>query len=135
MRDVPIVEYAQQIGKNTAEFTVTDMCNFSKWWMKQQPRKDLTNMAKKHNVAAFQNAQMSRLPVTALEQELDDKQEEMIAESDAIVCEVGFTQEDIDAVVWGLNELLTTYDFEGNDMGERLQGLYDNLEGLATKGE
>jgi len=34
----PIVEYARLIDKNTADFTVTDMGKFMKWYMLQKPK-------------------------------------------------------------------------------------------------
>lgn len=138
-RPFPLIEFAQSIGKNTAELTVNDLGKFMKEWIKQKPRKDLLNMSKRYNTQAFQAAQMSRLPADRTAEDIEEEVvevEEMTTEAEGeVVCEVGFTQEDIDAVVWALNEVLTTYDFEGNDMGERLQALFDNLEGLRTQGE
>jgi len=37
----PLVQFAQKIGKNTADLTVNDLVAYMKWWLKQPIRKDI----------------------------------------------------------------------------------------------
>ena len=137
-RPLPLIEYAQSIQKNTADLTVNDLTAFMKGWMKQQPRKDILNMAGKYKIGQFQSAQRSRLPKDLTEEEctvVDIKlEEDGTVTGEEVVADIGLTQADVDALVWGINELMTTYDFEGNKMGETLQSLLSSLKELATKG-
>lgn len=120
-RPFPIIEYARQIGKNTAEFTASDLSRFMRWWMKQPMREDL--MKKYVSEQDFRIAQ----------QESQEAEQEVEGEVDnnEVIAELGLTRKDVDALIWGLNELLRTYDFhEWSVTGESLQGIKEALEGV-----
>lgn len=131
-RPFPIVEYARKIGKNTAEFTAVDLSNFMKWWMKQPLRKDLVmkNTFKQQGVITgrktFQT--MEEAGIEEVE-ELTEEHEAEEAASNEVVVELGLTKKDIQALVWGLGELLNTYDFhEFSEVGESLTNLKTSLD-------
>lgn len=141
-RPFPIVEYARKIGKSTADFTAIDFVNFMKWWMKQPIRKDLIMVdfnkhLKKNGFEASQQKKHGKFPVDQEmvdESEVEEMTEEMMqdeADSTEVVCELGLTKKDVQALVWGLNELLTTYDFhEWSEVGETLTNLKEALDGV-----
>ena len=128
----PIIEYAHKIGKNTAEFTASDMSRYTAWWIKQPVREDL--MSKKSG--SYNKAMESRC--IDIEQ-IDDGEVQELAEqvvSDEIVADMGLTQIEVDALSWGITELLRTYDFsEMLEVGEALTKLGQELEPLMTKEE
>ena len=129
----PIIEYAHKIGKNTAEFTASDMSRYTAWWIKQPVREDL--MSKKSG--SYNKAMESRIPVDV--EQIDDGEVQELAEqvvSDEIVADMGLTQIEVDALSWGITELLRTYDFsEMLEVGEALTKLGQELEPLMTKEE
>ena len=144
-RPFPIVEYAHKIGKNTKDFTANDMVQFTKWWLKQATRKDILAMSsfkqegartrrmegKKGTLIEFQKRYCAPADIEQIDpseaQELAEKQEQ----EQEVVCEIGLTQEDVDALVWGLNELITTYDFsEHEEVGTTLGNLLEALKGV-----
>ena len=133
MKLYPIVEYAHKIGKNTAEFTASDMSRYTAWWIKQPVREDL--MSKKSG--SYNKAMESRIPVDV--EQIDDGEVQELAEqvvSDEIVADMGLTQVEVDALSWGITELLGTYDFsEMLEVGEALTKLGQELEPLMTKEE
>ena len=146
-RAYPIVEYAQQIGKNTAELTVNDLCAFMKWWMKQKPRKDLLEgtdeQRKQYNkdVAAmkkFRAAQQSRLPVNLNDQELidDGMAVEMQLRVDEegkceeIVCSMELTALDVKALLFAIARVCADYEMAGHEFEPSLQSLQEGLEGV-----
>lgn len=123
-RPFPIIEYAQKIKKNTKDFTANDMVQFTRWWMKQPVRKDILAMS------SFKQsgAQTGRMKdqVGALK-EVSKSVEPVIQESE-VICEIGLTKADVKALLWGLNELITTYDFsEHENVGETLTALHEVL--------
>ena len=129
----PIIEYSHIINKNTAEFTLKDFAGFMKWWIKQPVREDL--MSKKSG--SYNKAMESRIPVDV--EQIDDGEVQELAEqvvSDEIVADMGLTQIEVDALSWGIGELLGTYDFsEMLEVGEALTKLGQELEPLMTKEE
>lgn len=127
----PIVEYAHKIGKNTAEFTASDMSRYTAWWIKQPVREDLMSKKSKGYNAAMRS-QLSGIPEKYLEQP-DEGVIERVAQ-DEIVADMGLTQIEVDALSWGITELLETYDFsEMLEVGEALIKLGQELESLTTK--
>jgi hypothetical protein len=124
----PMVEYAHKIGKNTADFTTSDMVNFTKWWMKQPLSKEFI-MSTKNN--KYNQAVKSRVPVD-VEQVDDSVVEELVEESQQeqeVVVEIGLTQQDINALLWGLETLLAEYDFsEMQEVEESLSSLSEALQ-------
>lgn len=145
IRPFPIIEYARKIGKNTAEFTAIDFVKFMKWWMKQPIRKDLAMVDfKKHlkkNESDWRNNMndkaKNKFPVDQEmvdESEVEEMTEEMMQEqtdSTEVVCELGLTKKDVQALVWGLGELLSTYNFsESLEIGETLANLKEALDGV-----
>ena len=124
----PIIEYSHMIEKNTAEFTLKDFAGFMKWWMKQKPREDL--MSKKSG--SYTKAMESR----TVELTTEDIETVVIKQEAEIVADMGLTQTDIDALSWGITELLGAYDFsEMLEVGDALTKLGQELESLTTKGE
>ena len=128
-RPYPIVEYAHKLKKSTAEFTTTDLVAFTKWWIKQPDREDLLAMSKK-----YKDAQTNRL-AGKLSSELE-AQEEFEADlnveeaANEVVCEMGLSQLDVDALKWGLGVLFADYALEGTEFEAPLSGLKESLEGL-----
>lgn len=147
-RPSPIVEYARKIGKNTAEFTASDMANFVSWWMKQPIRKDLTMGLKitKNGFEKFQQKKHGSTPTdieqveeSEVEELIEEEQEEQVEETE-VVCELGLTKNDVRALEWALAEVLEKYDFhEWSQTGEALEGIKKVLEefseGAQAEGE
>lgn len=99
--------------------------------------KDVETIVIKNN-KKYASEQDYRLSVQDQEQVDDGEAQEALEEaqqeevdSTEVIAELGLTRKDVDALSWGLKELLTTYDFhEWSDVGERLQGIKDVLEGV-----
>jgi hypothetical protein len=156
-RPFPLIEYAQKIGKNTADFTVKDMINFTKEWVRQEIREDLVKMTPEQreeynrdivnmkqwrgeqgmskNSQKMKDAATSRLSVNLNDQELIDDgmaieaQEESEQENE-VVCEIGLTKTDIEALLWALHEIFENYDLTGTVHDLALKGLQEALEGV-----
>lgn len=127
----PIVVYAQKIGKNTAELTTMDMVNFTKWWIKQQPRKDVLNMAKKYTTKSFQAAQTSRLAEQGIESPINDGQEEIIVHEEEIVCTMELTKVDVAALLFSIHRTFADYKMnEDHEYTASLKSLQEGLEGV-----
>jgi hypothetical protein len=163
----PLVEFAHTIGKNTQELTTNDMVNFMKWWMKQpdkieredailqqlgrvkeihnqsQTEKKENKMSKKHNLAAFQNAQRSRLsPEHVQEIEQDqiaaelgegsevDEQEVVLEQAGENIANMELTRLDVDALLFAINTIFSDYDMTGHDYEASLLSLKEGLDGL-----
>jgi len=137
-RVAPIVEYARKIGKNTSEWTATDMSKFVSWWMKQPMREDLIVMAKRHNLAAFQAAQRSRLnsdQVADIEQVddsvVEEMQEEVMSFENETVCTMELTRTDVEALLFCIGRTFEDYEMEENHPHTvSLLGLKEGLEGV-----
>lgn len=129
----PIIEYAQKLGKNTSELTTSDMVNFMKWWMKQQPRKDILAMPKSYTTKKYEDANTGRLAEQGIESPINNGEEEIVIHTDEVVVEMGLTQADINAVVWALSAVINDYDLEESPYWKPLTDLYDNLVGLRTE--
>ena len=120
-RPYPLIEFARSIQKNTAEFTLADFAKFMKWWMKQPQRKDLLTMSKKYT-----DAMKSRVPVNVEQQEHGDVDAVV-----AVVAELQLTQTDVDALLWGITQLLEQYDFSQMiEIGVSLVSMKEGLEGV-----
>jgi hypothetical protein len=132
----PLVEYAQKIGKNTAELTANDMAKFTVWWMAQQPRKDILAMAKSYTTKKYQDAQTSRLAEQGIESPINDGEEEIVIHNEnEIVCTMELTQRDVEALKWALKCVLVDYSFEDakNSIIETsLKSLLEGVEGVET---
>jgi hypothetical protein len=131
-RPFPLIEYAQKIGKNTAELTAVDMTKFMKWYMMQPQRKDLLIMAKSYTTKKFEEAQTSRLAEQGIESPINNGEEEIVLHGEKwveeIVCEMGLTRKDVDALIWGIKQLFS--DYELGEMGVSLSQLLEALEGV-----
>ena len=128
-RPFPIVEYAHKIGKNTKDFTANDMVQFTRWWLKQATRKDILAMETQKTFLTKSNQTFKQFK----EKYVGPVEEEAVVENQEqeVVCEIGLTQEDVDALTWGLNELITTYDFsEHEEVGTILENLLEALKGV-----
>ena len=112
-RPAPIIEYAHKINKNTAEFTVNDLVAFMKWWTKQPVRKDILTMRSEY---------MQKNKKTEVKQVAQAEPE--------VVCEMGLTQADIDALKWALNEIFQNYELLGTTYEKPLTELNENLNSL-----
>ena len=154
----PIIEYSHIINKNTAEFTLKDFAGFMKWWMKQPGKtimegtpqqqetyyKDVAAMKQWRKEEAmsknnkYKDAMNSRLPnefkpidigELVSDLEISEKEQEIVAD-------MTLTQQDVDALAWGLGQLLDMFDYsEMPEVGNSLLRLETDLEPLATKGE
>lgn len=144
----PLVEYARKIGKNTADMTAYDMAKFTKWWIQQKPRKELLDMGRKIVAKAKQNEQVNGAKILRNKKEevveMDEVEEmETIEESEGEtveeqepVCEIGLTQQDVDALVWAVSTVLGEYDFsEMLEVQEALTGIQTALGEYATNEE
>ena len=124
----PIIEYAHSINKNTAEFTLKDFAGYMKWWMKQPVREDLMNKKS----GSYNRAMESRALV-----ELTTYDIETVIIGDEIVADMGLTQTEVDALSWGITQLLGIFDFGDDEemlrIGEALTKLGGELEPLTTK--
>lgn len=120
----PIVEYARLIGKNTAEFTASDMSRFMDWCLAKHKKG-----GKKMNYEQWKNNKKNQPSKTVqIEEEVEVQDQE---EQQEIVCEFGLTAGDVEALKWGLTELLTAYDFsELEDIGSSLQSIKEVLDGI-----
>ena len=102
MDKYPIVEYSHMIGKNTADFTVTDLVKFTKWWVSLEIKEE-NKMSQKN-----------------------------VEQGDEVVAELGLTQVDIDGLKWGLKTLLEGYDFsEMPEVEVSLTGILEAINGGA----
>ena len=133
VRPYPIVEYAHLIHKNTAEFTVKDLAGFMRWWVGQPERKDLLNMSRKYDAAM--KSRLTSEQVADIEQADDAIAEDMLQQMGEdecqIICEMGLTQVDIDALLWALNVVNGEYALLIDDpMGNSLLNLKESLEAL-----
>ena len=138
-----IIAYAHKINKNTAEFTVKDLCAFMKEWMRQPTKqeiakmtpaqraeynKDLANMKKwreEEIIAKKKKEEMMKNTEVA--------QDEVGAEEAEIVVEMGLTQEDINAFVWALKQVIDNYDLTGSLYEKPIMDIHDNLQELVTE--
>lgn len=128
----PIIQYSHIINKNTAEFTLKDFAGYMKWWMKQPVREDIVRKQQ-----SYKAAMQSRVPVDI--EQIDDGVAQELSEevvSDEIVADMGLTQQDIDALAWGIRQLLEMFDFsELPEHEQSLTKLGNELEPLVIKGE
>ena len=149
MEPYPIIEYAHKIGKNTTEFTLKDFAGFMKWWLKlpiwrglvegtpeqkEQYKRDLEAMNKwRKDETVNKNQKYQQAMQSRCIQPPDEVVEEVESE---IVAELGLTQQDVDALAWGIKTLLETFDFsELSEVEESLTNLGQALESLVTQGE
>jgi len=133
-RPYPIVEYAQKIQKNTAEFTLKDFAGYMKWWLKQQPRKDLINMKSnyKQDLAAMQKYRKEQAEATEVEVDIiqDEEAEETEEVSEDVVCTMGLTKEDVTALLFAISRVFEDYEMSGHKYGASLAGIKEGLEGV-----
>jgi UDP-N-acetyl-D-mannosaminuronate dehydrogenase len=138
-----IIAYAHKINKNTAEFTVKDLCAFMKEWMRPPTKqeiakmnpaqraeynKDLANMKKwreEETIAKKKKEDMMKNTEVA--------QDEVGVEEAEIVVEMGLVQADVNALVWALQQIYENYELEGTVHDEPLKGLYSGLKDLAEE--
>ena len=145
MRPFPLIEYAQKIQKNTAEFTLKDFAGYMKWWLKQQPRKDLINMKSnyKQDLAAMQKYRKEQAEATEngirrrrlyepVEVDIiqDEEAEETEEVSEDVVCTMGLTKEDVTALLFAISRVFEDYEMSGHKYGASLAGIKEGLEGV-----
>lgn len=127
----PIVEYAHKIGKNTAEFTAKDMAAFMKWWMDQPNKENVIMAIKKQQTRAAQVVkQLNDENVEEVIEEMALEELEEEAQEQEAVCSMDLTQADVDALKWGISQLLNDYDLAEHVHGASLGGLLEGLEGV-----
>ena len=128
----PIIEYSHIINKNTAEFTLKDFAGYMKWWMNQPTREDIVGRKSVKYNAAMQ----SRIPVDV--EQIDGEVQELVEQvvNDEIIADMTLTQQDVDALVWGLGQLGELFDYsEMPEVETSLTKLSQDLAPLATKYE
>jgi len=158
VRDYPLVEYAQKIGKNTAELTTSDMSKFTKEWMKQPVRKDLIAVTPEQRtqynkdvvaMSKYRDAQTGRLAGKQLDDELVGDSEIMnyvseedqdrindgveivsIVSGDGAICSMELTKADVIALQWALSKIFEDYDLTNSEMEAPLKSLLEGLEGV-----
>ena len=130
----PIIEYSHMIEKNTAEFTLKDFAGFMKWWMKQPVREDL--MSKK---SGSYNKAMESRALDVIDEHEHYNPEVLPDQPVEIVADMGLTQTEVDALSWGITQLLGIFDFGDDEemlrIGDALTKLGQELEPLTTKEE
>jgi len=133
MKPFPLVEYAKSIGKNTAEFTLKDFAAYMKWWLKQKPREDILKMGAnyKADLAAMQKFRVEGTMGKADTSEIEIiAEEETAAGGEEVVCEMGLTKQDIEALLFSINRTFEDYDMEeSNPYTVSLKNLKEGLEG------
>lgn len=135
-RPYPIIEYARSINKNTAEFTLKDFAVYMKWWLKQQPRKDLINMKSnyKQDLAAMQKYRKEQTEEVEVEiiqdEEVEETKEEIEEVSEDVVCTMGLTKEDVTALLFAINRVFEDYEMSTHEYGTSLAGIKEGLEGV-----
>jgi len=140
MKPFPLIEYAQKIQKNTAEFTLKDFAGYMKWWLKQQPRKDLINMKSnyKQDLAAMQKYRKEQAEATEVEVDSllsvdiiqDEEAEETEEVSEDVVCTMGLTKEDVTALLFAISRVFEDYEMSEHEYGASLAGIKEGLEGV-----
>ena len=130
--EYPLVIYAHKIGKSTAEFTTMDMVNYTKWWINEQPRKDILSMAKKYVTKSFQDAQTSRLAEQGIESPINDGEEEIVVHEDSkVVCSMDLTRNDVVALLFSIERTMADYEMEAEHPHTiSLTQLKEGLEGV-----
>ena len=113
----PLVKYARMMNKNTAEFNLSDFAKYMKWWMKQPVDFKMLEEIKREEIKRMNSKTSKQI-------------------NNEIVVEMGLTQVDIDALSWGIKQLLEVFDFsEMREIGDSLITLEKSLESFVTKGE
>jgi len=139
----PIVKYARMIKKNTAEFTANDMAKFMKWWVKQPTDKGVLAMGRtikaqsKKEITVDKGNGKSRTKVTLNELkdvdmsdvEMESNEEQVVEEA---VLDLALTQQDIDALIWGIETLLREFTYEG-EMESTKETLQSFLEAIKSE--
>lgn len=127
-RPYPIIEFAQKIGKNTADLTTKDLCAFMVWWVQQKPREDLINMASnyKQDLAAMQKFREEEAEKTVKGEFAADS----VVEGEEVVCSMELTKVDVTALLFAIHRVFEDYDMNGHEYGDSLTSLKEGLEGV-----
>jgi len=139
MKPYPLIEYAQMVGKNTAEFSLKDFAGYMKWWLKQKPRKDIME-------ATAAQRKVYEDDVKSMKQWREEGKmaKEMVKgnfavdsvvvgeeeEEEVVVCSMELTRVDVDSLLWAINEIFENYDLTGSVYDLSLQSLKEGLEGV-----
>lgn len=131
----PLVEYAHKIGKNTAEFTASDMAKFTVWWMKNPQRQDILKAIQTQQKRATKIGERLMKNRIADQSMIDDgeaveAQEEAQQEESEVLCSLELTKVDIDALLFSISRTFEDYDMEGHEYGDSLSGLKEGLMGV-----
>lgn len=121
----PLVEYAHKIGKNTAEFTASDMAKFTVWWMKNPQRQDILKAIQTQQKRATKIGE--RLMKNRIE---DQNTVEEVEQESEVLCSLELTKVDIDALLFSISRTFEDYDMEGHEYGASLSGLKEGLKGV-----
>ena len=153
--DYPIVKFARELKKNTAELTTMDLVRFTNKWIKepssiillqavkaQQQRaakigKELQlnrkedNMAK-HTTTSYKNAQTSRLAERGIESPINDGQEEIVMHGEEeVICSMELTKADVAALLFSISRTFEDYNMaEDHPHTISLSSLKEGLEGI-----
>lgn len=135
----PIVQYAKMIGKNTAEFTASDMARFTIWWMGQDMKKyqseqdfRIARQQEEYEVITMDEFIQKNNKQTQNKLEQKVQQEIAVKKKDTtIVCEMGLTKQEVDSVKWVFKCWLQQYKkHEYSEYRESIEGLMEALEEL-----
>jgi hypothetical protein len=126
MKPFPLIEYAQSIGKNTAEFNLKDFAGYMRWWLKQKPREDILKMGAnyKQDLAAMQAFRKS-------ESEKIEADSVAVEEETEVMCSMELTKQDVEALLFSIERTFSDYDMEAEHPHTiSLSGLKKGLEGV-----
>lgn len=124
-RPCPMVEYAHKIGKNTAEFTTSDMVKYTEWWLKQPIRKDLLNMKKVRLAMGEESHKAASHKAASHEGENEGKNE-----GTEIVASMDLKRKDVEALLFALDTIFTEYNMDEHEYAESLTEIRDGLQGV-----
>jgi hypothetical protein len=138
MKPFPLIEYAQSIGKNTAEFNLKDFAGYMKWWLKQKPREDILKMGAnyKQDLAAMQKfraeATVGKVDPSQMEDgEAQEISEVVMEEETEVMCSMELTKQDVEALLFSIERTFSDYNMEAEHPHTiSLAGLKKGLEGV-----
>ena len=129
MRPYPIIEYSHKIGKNTADFTLKDFALYMKWWLKEEPRKDImegTEAQRKTYKKDVEDMKQWR----ENEAMAKDNVEEVGSEGEEVVCSMELTRTDIEALIFSIERTFADYEMEEDNVYTiSLKGTLEGLQG------
>ena len=128
MRPYPIIEYSHKIGKNTADFTLKDFALYMKWWLKEEPRKDImegTEAQRKTYKKDVEDMKQWRENEAMIR-----KEDEVGSVSEEVVCSMELTRTDIEALIFSIERTFADYEMEEDNVYTiSLKGTLEGLQG------